>query len=306
VPLAYVTLRWGTLNLQQASGGLSFRDLSWLEHATYHLRILPATAGWPLLAAASLAPAWALRAGQRLHRLDAALFLSWFVLGYLWVAGIALKEPRQGYLWVAVVALAAGVGLARAFARVREPAVVWGVALAATATLFGVTLARAPAAWTEGLAPVAAHLSEHWEGTAVVTSLDHEGALIFRMRGLDVERRFRVYRSSKIFESSVVRRGPGVPRVDTAADVVAALRRYGVRYLVVEPELRQPSEVDVLLRGVVAGPEFQVHAEFTVLYPSGPARIVVYRYLGSIQEPGERPRIFLPIIDMELQGGTED
>ena len=308
LPLAFVTFRWGGLNLSQVAGSADLAPIEGLQQLGFYLTDLPRAIGWPALGLAAIGAALLLalwrQGSAREQRLPLALLGAWLALCYLQMTLTAIKEPRFAFFWTPAFALAAAAGASGLAARLPRPA--WSAALAALLmlALFGGHLARAPMAWSEGLAEVARWIDDHFEGSAVLTSVDREGALVLRIRELDHERRLRVYRSAKLFESMMVRKNWGEgARVESASEIREAIARYGIRHIVAEHGIRKPTEVETLLRETLAGDEFEVAAVFPVRYPNREVELVVYRFRGEIRDPGERPAQFLPIVGMELPGG---
>jgi hypothetical protein len=142
-----------------------------------------------------------------------------------------------------------------------------------------------------------------WEGAALLVSVEHDGNLIFRLRALDPELRLRVYRSEKIFEKMLVYKSWGVEsKVLTHDEICDAARRFGMRYALVEDDIRQPTEVEHLLRACVRSDRFERVADYDLLYPrTGQRRVSLYRYRGPIDDPPESPTFYLPIAGMEFQ-----
>lgn len=308
IPLAYVTFRYGEANLGQA---FSQREeaMPLLAHLSFHLLWLPRSVGWPalVLCAFGLAHALGARArGSRIERISWAVLLAWAVVGYACLLPL-LKEVRHGFPWIPVFAVLAGVGLARVLALLRDARVIVAGASAACVGLFAIG-ASDRQLWCEGFEGPAAHLAEHWDGAAVLTSLEHDGSFVFRMRSVGDER-FRVYRSAKIFESTMMHKHWGVDaKIDSSVELYTALERYGIRYVVLEDEIASETPVERLLRDAVHSDRFARAAEFPVVCPSKREtgqearlrQVGVYRYLGEIRETAERPPIFLPVVKMEL------
>lgn len=297
VPLAYVTFRWGSVNLDQAVGNKPMGERSVLSHALFHALALPETVGWPVLLLA-LPGAVAL---ARRGRQDLALVLSWIVVCYAMMAVVRIKETRHGFFWTPAIALVAGLGLARLLEFVPR----WRPALvvAAAAALMAVDLLRAPMNWCEGMKEAAASVHDRWEGAALLMSVEHDGDLIFRLRALDPDLKRSVYRSEKIFEQMFVYKSWGVEaKVKTQDEIYDALRRYGIRNVLVEDDIRNATDVERLLRESVRSDRFECTATFEVRYPGGrPRRLGLYRNLGPVDDPPESPTFYLPGAGMQFQ-----
>ncbi len=307
-PLAYVTLRYGGVNLGQA---FSQREeaLPLLTHLSFHLLWLPRSVGWPVLGLSALGLARALGAratGSAIERISWALLLAWAVVGYAFLLPL-LKEVRHGFPWIPVFAVLGGIGLARVLSPFRDARAIVAGASAACVGLFA-SGASEQKLWCEGFEGPATHLAEHWDGAAVLTSLEHDGSFVFRMRSVGDER-FRVYRSAKIFESTMLHKRWGVDaKIASSVELYAALERYGIRYVVLEDEIPSETPVERLLREAVQSDRFAREAEFPVVCPSFREnglqahlrQVGVFRYLGEIRETAERPPIFLPVVKMEL------
>jgi hypothetical protein len=300
VPLAYVTLRWGRMNLEQAAGTLAVGGpRSVLDHVLYHAAVLPDTVGWPvLLLAIPGAVLLARRGGPALPVLGA-----WLVVSYAMISYVRIKDPRQGFFWIAPFAVAAGLGLARLLEALplgrARPALV----AAAAAGLMAVQFERAPMNWCDGFEAVAKDVRERWEGTALLVSVEHDGNLILRIREIDPGLKLRVYRSEKIFESMRVYKSWGVESVVESGDEIEdSLRRYGVRYVLVEDGIRDETGVERMLRERVRTDHYELAATYEVLYPGDrPRRLGLYRYRGEIAEQPVSPTFYVPIVGMAFK-----
>jgi hypothetical protein len=299
VPLAYVTLRWGRMNIDQAVGSLPMGERSLLDHALYHAIALPRTVGWPVLLLALPGAVSLVRRG----RFDLSLVGTWTVLCYLMMAVVRIKEPRHGFFWTPPFALMAGLGLARLAETLPLPR--WRAALATgiAAALMALNVVRAPVNWCEGFEATARDLRDRWEGAALLVSLEHDGNLVFRLRALDPDLQRRVYRSEKIFEKMFVYKAWGVEtKVGSEEQIFDAIRRYGIRNVLVEEEIRDPTEVERLLRACVRSDRFEPMATYDVRYPGGrPRRLRLHRYRGEVDDPPESPTFYLPVTGMEFQ-----
>ncbi len=306
VPLAYVTLRWGSVNLGQAFGQVDSVQLSLAGHLGFHLAHLPGSVGWPVLALSAVGlRAWWRERGEGDPAGERRLIGAWLVVGWVSVT-LLMKEPRHGLLWVPVFAVLAARGVDELLRlRPAHGGLRWAAVLGLGALLLGGSLSRAHMTWSEGLREVALRAWEQRDGTPLLVSLEHEGALIFRLRSLDRDRELVIYRSSKIFESRMVHQHWGVEaKVGSAAEIREAIGRHGIRFLVIEEDMRDQTPVDRMLRETVAGPDFERLAVFDVLYSKQrPHMVAVYRFTGALQDPPDVPAIYLPIVGLELEPG---
>lgn len=91
-------------------------------------------------------------------------------------------------------------------------------------------------------------------------------------------------------------------KIHTEEEVCDAMRRFGIRYVLVEEEIRQPTDVEKLLRACVHSDRFEQATAYDVLYPGDrPRRLGLYRYKAPIDDPPESPTFYLPIAGMEFQ-----
>jgi hypothetical protein len=167
-----------------------------------------------------------------------------------------------------------------------------------------VQVARAPMNWCEGFDAAAKDIRDRWEGAALLVSVEHDGNLILRLRALDPELKLRVYRSEKIFEKMrVYKKAWGTEaKVGSAEEICDAVGRYGIRYVLVEDDVRDETEVEHMLREIVRSDRFEPATVYDIRYPGDrPRRVGLYRYRGTLADPPESPTFYVPIAGMEFQ-----
>ena len=309
VPLAYVTFRWGMFNLEQAFSQLETRTLTLWEHVSFHIVWLPDVLGWPLLAlaVAGLAVLWRHR-GEPEGRLNLAVALVWLGVSYLTLTSL-VKEPRHQLVWTPLAATLGGIAFAE-LGRLNRSAL--AAAAVAGAAMFGWSLSQGRPLWCERLdEPVRWLEANPEDGSAILTSIEGVGSLVFRVRSEDTERRMRVYRSDKVFESRMINpHWDVVSRVENAEAIKRAFSLYGIRFMVLQPELRGFTEVEQMLLELAASDDFEPVAQFDVACPIHPAHeqfqqveyaLSIYRFRGELAEAVQIPSLALPIADIETR-----
>jgi hypothetical protein len=302
VPLAAMTLKFGQTNLN-ASAGETGRELSRLSWAnwTYYLRQLPDQLGWPVLVLALLYPLAGRRHSDRswsgpLQR----LLIAWFVTGYLFFSWIALKESRHSLLILLPVVLAAVAGIVRWLPPKLASAAILIAATSQYATT--VTVDRPPAitGYDQAADFVASAAPAH---SLILFSGYRDGSFIFNLRARDERGELGVLRSDKLLLKVKVKRELGVEQREITPDQLAtALNRYGVSYIVNEPDFWSDLKAMQVLQEVLHTPQFVKVSEIPISgnIPHADHKLEIYRNLHYTPGTAERPPLELLIIDQVI------
>ncbi len=114
---------------------------------------------------------------------------------------------------------------------------------------------------------------------------------------MDPERRFTVVRVDKLFLHVAVQTGLGLhPRDLTEAEVSSMLDRYGIRYVVSEPNLWLEAPVMREFDAVLHSPQFQAVERVPVQGPVAEKELVIYRNTDTLPAAPEA-------ITPEIMGG---
>ncbi len=228
----------------------------------------------------------------------------------VWIAGMAAclilagqYEPdRHGLFWVPAIAALAGSVVSGW--KSRAPAL---TAAGLLVVAGGVQLAAAThveLAGAAGYEDAARFVLASNPGPTVLFSGDVDtGFFTFFVRKHDVDRRLVVLRSDKILTTSFMGRPSIADRVTDPAEIYAALRRFGTRYVVIE---ERPSQSRVLewLRTELHGPHFKARWAEPIGTRDPRLRgtsLVVYEYLDACPpDPNAILSMDLPIISRSV------
>jgi hypothetical protein len=296
LPLAFMTVKFGKANLD-AGFGETGRELSRLslDGWTFYFRQLPRQIGWTMTA---LAAAYGL--GRRFWRLPAReerLLIAWFVLGYLFFSLIALKEVRHSLVILLPLIFFAVAALRRLLPpRLALPGT---LALAAAYFAQAVLFDRPPA--IGGYAQAAAFVSERAPANSLILFSGYrDGSFVFNVRALQARNGIGVLRSDKLLLKVKVKRELGVEqRGLSQEDLADALNRYGVSYVVNQPNFWDDLEAMRTLQRLLHSPQFVKVGEFPVTgdIPHDDRIIEIYRNVQYVPADKERPPLELLIVD---------
>jgi hypothetical protein len=303
VPLAVMTLKFGQVNLNASAGetGGELSRLAW-ENWTYYARRLPGQLGWPVLILALLYPAaYRLGPGWRLPPIEARLLCVWFGFGYLFFSLIALKEPRHSLLILLPVVLFAVAAVVRWL----PPQSATGalLALALGQYVYTVSADRPPS--IVGYDQAAGFVARAAPAQSLILFSGYrDGSFVFNLRAQEQRGDLGVLRSDKLLLRVKVKRELGVEQRGLTQDqLAAALDRYGVSYVVNEPEFWNDLEAMQVLQNLLHTPQFVKVAEIPVTgnVPHKDRVLEVYRNRHYIPDADkERPPLELLIIDQVI------
>jgi hypothetical protein len=302
IPLAVMTLKFGQTNVGASAGetGGELSRLSWANW-TYYLEKLPGQLGWPVLALALLYPLGRrFGPGRPLPPAEERLLAVWLGCGYLFFSLIALKEPRHSMLILLPVVLFAVASAACWLpSRLATAAV---LALAAAQYAFTVAVDRPPTirGYDKAAEFVADAAPAH---SLILFSGYRDGSFVFNMRARDGRDDLGVLRSDKLLLRVKVKRELGVEQRGLTRDqLAAALNRYGVSYVVNEPDFWNDLEAMQVLQEVLHTPQFAKVGEIPVTgnIPHRDRVLEIYRNLQYDPAANERPPLELLIIDQVI------
>ncbi len=306
IPLMYVTFKWGILNINQAFGELKTTSLSLSEHLFFHLKHLPESVGLPLLIIGSTGIYFFIQKKEILRDKnlspDVWLFLSWIILCYLQIVLIKIKEPRHSFFWMPVFAILAAAGMEWLISKISQTG--WKTGTAIILCIFTFNLMNCKMNWSSGFSEPVKYITDNWEGNGALIDVVGDASLVFHLRAIDSERRFRFYRSSKIFESVMIFKEWGVTSfIKNENELTGALSQYNIRYILLEEPINSPTQVESLLRKAVKSEDFKKINNFHVVYPDYQSKkLYLYRYMGKTSLPGMIPDIHLPVTGITISG----
>lgn len=309
VPLILITLKFGQANVQSVSGiadtAASRRTLAgWVWYA----RQLPEMAGIAglVLAAVGLAVSRTSAAWLRAERVMLGL---WFVVCYLALSFIELKEARHGVILLVPLAVWAGFGLDWLARRIGgtgglRPALAVGVAGALAAwTVAAQTVPRVDGYREAALRAAAAAPP----GSAVLFSGKRDGSFIFSMRTATGRPDLQTVRADKLFLEIAVRREIGVAeRAHSEAEMIERIRNLGVAVVVAQRDFWTDLAQMAQFQRVLDGPDFEEIGRIVVAanVPVEDHELRLYRITGEIRPRPRESSIDLPIIGRSIEGGS--
>jgi hypothetical protein len=299
LPVIYLTIAFGSANVQSVTG-IPDASVSRASIAgwTWYARQMPSQLGWPLLALAILGVSPAFR---RLARSDLVLLGGWFVLGYLLLSSIDLKEARHALVILPVALLAAGMTV---YALLPER--VAGPAFLLLVVSTGVyTWRAAPTPYVEGYREAAEWIVREAPRDAVIVfSGKRDGSFIFNLRAGPRED-IGVLRADKLFLEVAVRRELGVKqKLMSEQDIGDLLDRDGVSYVVAQDDYWTDLPVMARFQAVLRSPHFQEVARIPVVanVPTEDHTLVIYRNQGNVAAGPHIVDLQLPIIGRQVEG----
>lgn len=305
IPVIVLTLKFGGANVQSVVGiadeEVSRHTLSgWLWYA----RQLPDQLGWTLLIVALLAPLLAF-AGRRLpdlDRVDLALLVGWFVIGYIFFSLIDLKEARHSTAILPPLLIAAGL----AFQQIRFAAAPLALLLSIGTGLY--TWRDAPVPEVDGYREAADWIRHDApKGSVILFSGKRDGSFIFNLRSLDPQRDYYIVRADKLLLEVAVRRQLGVTQKSlTEAQIGDLLDRDGIRYVVAQSDFWTDLTEMARLQNVLRSDHFAEVARIPVTanVPVEDKELRIYRNQHEIA-PTTKPLVLdLPIIGRSVEGET--
>ena len=303
LPLAIVNFTLARLNVGSVVGGQWTEDpvFSWAG-VTYYLRHFPSETTWPvaLLALAGITlcivrpQQWG--SGER-------LFAAWLVAGYLFFSLIALKETRHSVLILLPLAFFA----VRAILTTLPQKAGATLALVLASGTLAHTVLRAQVPEMGGYSQAVDYVARRAPRNSVVLFSGYrDGAFTFDMRARKDRRDLSVLRADKLLLRVAQRRELGVTELKmTAADTVDALNRYGVKYIVSQPNFWDDIKNMQMLQDLLHGPQFRLVATIPVTSNVNHEdhTLEIYENLGQVSTAGrQRIRLELPIIGATVEG----
>jgi hypothetical protein len=302
LPLIYLTLAFGSANVQSVTGipdaAVSRTSIGgWIWYA----RQMPWQLGWPLLILAIIGVPFAVR---RLTRSDLILLSGWFLLGYLFLSVIALKEARHALVILPVVLLAAGLAIEALL-----PARVAGPALLAVVVGTGIyTWRERPTPYVEGYREAAEWIAREAPKDAVVAfSGKRDGSFIFNLRAIPSRHDIGVLRVDKLLTDVAIRRELGVKEKPLSEQEIGdMLDKDGVSYVVMQDDFWTDLPVMARFQSVVQSAHFKEVARFAVVanVPTEDQTIIIYRNMGNVAPGPHIVDLQLPIIGRQVQGAV--
>jgi hypothetical protein len=302
LPVVYLTVAFGGANVQSMTG-IPDAEVSRATVAgwVWYARQMPSQLGWPLLVLAVLGVPLACR---RLTPSDWVLFGGWFLLGYLFLSVIDLKEARHVLVILPVALLAPGLAIEGLLpSRAAGPA------------LLGLVIGTGLYTWRYAPTPYVAGYREaaEWiarevpKDTVVVFSGKRDGSFIFNLRAIPFRHDIGVLRADKLLLEVAVRRTLGVLEKPLSEQEIGdLLDADGVSYVVAQDDFWTDLPVMARFQSVLRSPHFQEVAHIPVVanVPTEDQTLSIYRNLGHIAPGPHIVDLHLPIIGRQVEGAV--
>jgi 4-amino-4-deoxy-L-arabinose transferase-like glycosyltransferase len=265
LPFAAFTAVFASHNLEIAAGiGPEVGSNLTLSSFLFYARWLPEIAG-PIPIAAALAylilVIWAGWESARERRL-VVLMIGWFVADYLFISSIAHREDRYGIFLTVPVAVLAVLFLVRVLPRTMAS----GVALVTGAGMFALAIIGDAVPRVPGYDALAAFILNHAEEDSIVLFHGFRSPnFVFAVRAQSVSPDVYLLRSEKMLVDYKVSRDWGITdRGLSRKDVENLIDRYGIDYVVFQPDFWTDLPSMAALQELVYSDRFTKVAEFPI------------------------------------------
>lgn len=305
LPLAAFTAVFASHNLEIAAGiGPESGSNLTLSSFLFYARWLPEIAG-PLSLAGALGylalVTWAGWRSVQERRL-AVLMIAWFVADYLFLASVAHREDRYGiYLAVPVAILAVMLVV-----RVLPRAFAAGAALVIGGAAFALAIVVDPVPRVPGYDAIAAFILNHAEKNSIVLFHGFRSPnFVFAMRAQSTSPQVYLLRSEKMLVDYKVSRDWGVTdRGLSGGDVEKLIDRYGIDYVVFQPDFWTDLPSMAALQELVYSGRFTRVAEFSIAanVPTREKEMLVFKNNRPTHPLHPAIELEMPMINGRISG----
>ncbi len=310
IPLCIYTWLWGRTNIQQAAGG------GWVQHS----RLSPATwsyvasyewprqVGWIVL---SLAVVYCVgcifRKEWRLPTAALFFLLAWVLAGYAFFTLVAVASDRYTIFLVFPLVVFSILAIVRSLPARIGPY----VALAFAVFGFFHTLVKVHVPYVSGYREAARYVCSIAPPDSVILfSGQRDGSLIFNMRSLPECKNLTVIRADKLLlKVAVHRRLFGVQEFGISeAHLREMIGRFGIRYIVAEPDFWNDLQSMQMLMGLLRQDQFKLlTTQQTTISDvqkrkhSG-SQLEIYENLGPVMHEKNILKVELPVSGIAIEG----
>ena len=304
-PLAIFTWLWGQLNVQQSTGG------PWVENSRMTLsgwlyvgRQWPRQVGWTVLALAAVYCVGAvLQKTWRLPRAATLFFVAWVLTGYLFFTFIALKLERYSIFILFSLVFFSILAIVRGLPAKIAPF----AALALAVTTFTHTLIADHVPYVSGYRDAARYVCSMGPPDSVVLfSGLRDGSFIFNVRTLPECKNLTVIRADKLLLTVLGNRHLfGLKELGVGENQFKdMLGRYGVRYIVLEPNFWNDLQSMQMLVRVLHEDQFRLLKTIPIRgdHERDELQLEIYQNLSPTSEHRNLIRFDLPAFGVSVEG----
>lgn len=308
VPLVVYTWLWGRANMQQAIGG------GWVKHSrisgatwTYIAGFeWPRQVGWVVLALGLLFTVGAFIREEWQPPKPAFLFLwTWLGTGYIFFTSIAVSSQRYTIFLIFPLITFAVLALIRVLP---HGVGTWIAVVVAAATLAH-TLRTNHVPYVTGYQAAAEYVCSNAPPDSVVMfSGLRDGSFIFNVRSRPECKNLTVIRADKLLlRVAIDRRLFGVQEYGISeVKFKDMLQRYGVRYIVIEPDFWADLKSMQMLVGVLHESQFRLMTKVPVTSNREHIKsdLEIYENLGPVSQGKNVLRVELPVSGIAVEGSV--
>jgi 4-amino-4-deoxy-L-arabinose transferase-like glycosyltransferase len=306
-PLVLFTWLWGRTNMQQAVGG------GWVRHSRFSLATWtyvarfewPRQLGWAVLALALVYCVGCV--SQRHWRLSKpiTLFLvAWLVTAYVFFTLISVASQRYTIFLIFPLVVFSIMAIIRLGPRQVAPY----VALAFGAGTFVYTLATKPVPFVSGYRAAAQYVcSLAPQDSVVMFSGIRDGSFIFNVKSLPNCKNLTVMRADKLLLKVAIHRDLfGVQEFGvTEVKFKEMLQRYGVHYIVIEPDFWNDLKSMQMLVALLHQDQFKLLRKIPIVSNREHinSELEIYENTGPML-PGKKNllKVELPVSGISVEG----
>jgi 4-amino-4-deoxy-L-arabinose transferase-like glycosyltransferase len=192
----------------------------------------------------------------------AVFMIGWFVADYLFISSIAHREDRYGIFLTVPVAILAILLVMRFVPRT----IASGIAFVIGTLLFGLAMVSEPVPRVPGYDAIAAFILKHAEKDSIVLFHGFRSPnFVFAVRAQSSSPELYLLRSEKMLVDYKVSRDWGITdRGLSRKEVEKLIDRYGIEYVVLQPDFWTDLPSMAALQGLVYSDRFTKVAEFRV------------------------------------------
>ncbi len=304
VPLALFTWFWGRLNVQQFYGG------AWVEYSrstlsgwAYVARQWPYQMTWIVVALATLycvgAVVWK---GWRLAAPVLFFLAAWLITGYVFFSVIAIKSRRYVIFLIFSVVFLAVLAIVKSLPSRIGPY----IAIALAIGVFAHTLLTDPVPYVSGYRDAAQYVCTVAPPNSIVLfSGLRDGSFIFNVKSMRCNNLAVIRADKLLLRVPEDRRLFGVTELGvTESQFRDMLQRYGVRYIVLEPNFWMDLKSMQMLVRILHQDQFRLLTTVPVVSnrEHDESQLEIYENLAPVSAEKDVLRVELPAFGLTVEG----